>query len=126
MATRRMISKAVTDSDNFISMPAAAQSLYFHLNLACDDDGFTDQIQIAMIKAHASTDDLKILIMKSFVIKFESGVLVVRHWRMHNTLRKDRYVPTVFQEELSQLSATESQSYALIDDGCHLVAKRLP
>ena len=91
-----------------------------------DDDGFTDQIQIAMIKAHASADDLKILIMKSFVIRFESGVLVVRHWRMHNTLRKDRYVPTLFQEELAQLGVTESQSYALNDDGCHLVAKRLP
>ena len=98
MAERRMFTKQVTDSDSFIEMSSAAQALYFHLNQGADDDGFNNQIQTAMLKAHAGTDDLKILMAKNFVIRFESGVIVIKHWRMHNTLRKDRYKPTSYQE----------------------------
>ena len=126
MAERRMFSKKVTDSDAFIEMPSATQALYFHLNQAADDDGFNNQIQVAMMKSHAGVDDLKILMMKSFIIRFESGVIVIKHWRMHNVLRKDRYTPTSFQEELSQLNIKENQSYTLSGGGCQMVAKRLP
>lgn len=123
MAERRMFSKKVTDSDAFIEMSSAAQALYFHLNQGADDDGFNNQIQIAMLKAHASTDDLKILMAKNFVIRFECGVIVIKHWRMHNTLRKDRYTPTNFQEELRQLGLKDNGSYTL---GCQVVANGLP
>lgn len=123
MANKRMYSKDITDSDAFIEMSSAAQALYFHLNQGADDDGFNNQIQIAMIKAHASTDDLKILMAKSFVIRFESGVIVIKHWRMHNTLRKDRYTPTNYQEELKQLGIKDNGAYAL---GCQVVANGLP
>lgn len=123
MAEKRMFTKKVTDSDAFIEMSSAAQALYFHLNQGADDDGFNNQIQIAMLKAHASTDDLKILMAKNFIIRFESGVIVIKHWRMHNTLRKDRYTPTNFQEELKQLGIKDNKAYTL---GCQTVAKRLP
>lgn len=123
MANKRMYSKDITDSDAFIEMSSAAQALYFHLNQGADDDGFNNQIQIAMIKAHASTDDLKILMAKSFVIRFESGVIVIKHWRMHNTLRKDRYTPTNYQEELKQLGIKDNGAYTL---GCQVVANGLP
>lgn len=123
MAERRMFTKKVTDSDAFIEMSSAAQALYFHLNQGADDDGFNNQIQMAMLKAHASADDLKILIAKNFVIRFESGVIVIKHWRLHNTLRKDRYTPTNFQEELQQLGMKDNGSYTI---GCQTVAKRLP
>lgn len=123
MANKRMYSKDITDSDAFIEMSSAAQALYFHLNQGADDDGFNNQIQIAMIKAHASTDDLKILMAKSFVIRFESGVIVIKHWRMHNTLRKDRYTPTNYQEELRQLGIKDNGAYTL---GCQVVANGLP
>ena len=123
MAKKRMFSNAVTDSDAFIEMPSAAQALYFHLNQGADDDGFNNQIQLAMLKAHASTDDLKILMAKNFVIRFDCGVIVIKHWRLHNTLRKDRYTPTNFQEELQMLGIKENGSYTL---GCQTVAKRLP
>ena len=123
MAERRMFTKKVSDSDAFIEMPSAAQALYFHLNQGADDDGFNNQIQIAMLKAHASLDDLKVLMMKNFIIRFDSGVIVIKHWRMHNTLRKDRYTPTNFQEELSLLGIKDNGSYTL---GCQMVAKRLP
>ena len=123
MAERRMFTKKVTDSDAFIEMSAAAQALYFHLNQGADDDGFNNQVQNAMFKAHASVDDLKILMVKSFIIRFDSGVIVIKHWRMHNTLRKDRYIPTNFQEELAQLGIKENGAYTF---GCQAVSERLP
>lgn len=125
MAERRMFTKKITDSDAFIEMPSTTQALYLHLNQAADDDGFNNQIQIAMMKAHASVDDLKLLMLKNFIIRFENGVIVIKHWRMHNTLRKDRYTPTNFQEELAQLSIKENLSYSL-NDGCQVVANGLP
>lgn len=126
MAEKRMFAKKVTDSDPFIEMSSAAQALYFHLNQSADDDGFSNQIQLAMMKSHASVDDLKVLLLKNFVIRFESGVIVIKHWRMHNTLRRDRYSPTSFQDELAMLNIKENLSYSLSDCGCQVVAERLP
>ena len=123
MAEKRMFTKKITDDDNFISLPSSAQALYFHLNQGADDDGFNNQVQMAMWKAHASIDDLKVLMAKSYIIRFDSGVIVIKHWRMHNTLRKDRYTPTSFQEELQMLGIKDNGAYTL---GCQTVAKRLP
>lgn len=123
MANKRMFSKDITDSDAFIEMSSAAQALYFHLNQGADDDGFNNQVQMAMMKAHASTDDLKILMAKNFVIRFECGVIVIKHWRLHNTLRKDRYTPTNYQEELNMLGIKDNGVYTL---GCQVVANGLP
>ena len=123
MAEKRMFTKKITDSDAFIEMSSAAQALYFHLNQGADDDGFNNQVQMAMWKAHASIDDLKVLLAKNYIIRFESGVIVIKHWRMHNTLRKDRYTPTNFQDELNQLGLKDNGAYTL---GCHVVAERLP
>jgi hypothetical protein len=123
MAEKRMFTKKITDSDAFIEMSSAAQALYFHLNQGADDDGFNNQVQMAMWKAHASIDDLKVLLAKNYIIRFESGVIVIKHWRMHNTLRKDRYTPTNFQEELNQLGLKGNGAYTL---GCQVVANGLP
>ena len=131
MAEKRMYTKKITDSDAFIELSAPSQALYFHLNQGADDDGFNNQIQLAMHKAHASVDDLKMLMMKNFIIRFESGVIVIKHWRMHNTLRKDRYTPTNFQEEIQQLALKENGSYTFNDElnpvwlpnGCHRLDK---
>ena len=123
LADKRMFTKKITDDDNFTSLSSSAQALYFHLNQGADDDGFNNQIQIAMFKAHASIDDLKVLIAKSYIIRFDSGVIVIKHWRMHNTLRKDRYKPTNFLEELHLLGIKENGAYTL---GCQTVAERLP
>ena len=123
MAERRMFTKKITDSDAFTEMSSAAQALYFHLNQGADDDGFNNQIQMAMFKAHASTDDLKILLAKNFIIRFESGVIVIKHWRMHNTIRKDRYTPTNFKDELEQLGIKENGAYThWLPNGCQMVA----
>ena len=118
-----MYSKDVTDSDAFIEMSSAAQALYFHLNQGADDDGFNNQVSMAMWKAHAGVDDLKVLMAKNFIIRFECGVIVIKHWRLHNTLRKDRYTPTNYQEELNQLGIKDNGAYTL---GCQVVADGLP
>ena len=123
MAERRMYTKKITDADAFIQMPSASQALYFHLNQGADDDGFNNQIELAMFKAHASVDDLKILLAKNYIIRFESGVIVIKHWRMHNTIRKDRYTPTNFQEELAQLGIKDTGAYTQwLPNGCQMVA----
>ena len=130
MAVKRMFSNKISDSDFFIEMGASAQALYFHLNQGADDDGFNNQVSLAMFRAHASMDDLKVLLTKQFIIRFESGVIVIRHWRLHNTLRKDRYVPTDFQEEFNLLGIDEKGAYQLkgkgwLPNGCQLVSTDL-
>lgn len=129
MAERRMFTKKITDDGNFTSLSSSAQALYFHLNQSADDDGFNNQVELSMFKAHASIDDLKVLLAKRFIIQFESGVIVIKHWRMHNTLRKDRYTPTSFQDELKMLGIKNNGSYTLdmsqaerLPNGCQVVA----
>lgn len=124
MAERRMFTKKVTDDDNFMSLSASAQALYLHLSMSADDDGFCNQVSIAMFKAHASIQDLEALLSKRYIYQFENGVIVIKHWRMANALRKDRYTPTAFQEELKQLKIKDNGSYTMQNE--ELVAIGLP
>ena len=110
-----MFTQKIVDSDAFLDMPLSAQSLYFHLNMRADDDGFINNPKKIQRMIGASDDDLKLLIVKRFVLCFESGVIVIKHWRMHNLIRKDRYNPTQYQEELGMLGIKENGSYT--DDG---------
>lgn len=127
MAERRMFTKKITDSDAFTELTSEAQALYFHLNQGADDDGFNNQIQNAMFKSHATIVNLNELITKKFIIKFESGVVVIKHWRMHNTLRKDRYTPTNFKNEFNKLKIKENSSYTLtIDNDKHKTQDESP
>lgn len=111
MAERRMFTMKIVDSDAFLEMPTSAQALYFHLNMRADDDGFLNNPRKIMAYVGASPDDLRLLITKRFLLVFESGVIVIKHWRMHNTLRKDRYTPTQYQELFAQLGIKENGSY---------------
>ena len=130
MAERRMFTKKVTDDDNFMSLSSSAQALYLHLSMNADDDGFCNQVSVSMFKAHASVQDLQALLEKRYIYQFENGVIVIKHWRMANALRKDRYTPTAFQEELAKLDIKDNGSYTLknddsdvwLPDGCQLVA----
>ena len=113
MANKRMFNNSVLDSDAFLDLPLSAQALYFHLNLRADDDGFISKPKRIQAYIGASEDDLKLLILKRFVIAFEDGVIVIKHWRMHNTIQKDRYHPTLFQEEFKMLGIKENKAYTL-------------
>ena len=112
MAEKRMFTKKITDTDAFLEMPLSTQALYFHLNMHADDDGFVGNPRRMARLIGASEDDLRILIAKRFILVCDAtGVIVIKHWRMHNTLRMDRYHPTEYQEELSKLFLKTNNSY---------------
>ena len=113
MAQKRMFDKSITNSDNFLELPDSSQILYFHLSMNADDDGFIDNWKSIMRMTGTKEDDLKILITKSYVIPFDSGVIVIRHWRMNNYLRTDRYKETTHKEEKKLLSLGENEEYLL-------------
>ena len=113
MAVKRMFSMTVVDSDAFLDMPLSSQCLYFHLNMRADDDGFIGNPKRIQKMIGSSEDDLKLLLAKRFILAFEDGVIVIKHWKMHNTIRHDRYVATTYQEELSMLITKDNKSYTL-------------
>lgn len=121
MANKRMFDKRVIDSDSFLEMPLTTQAVYFHLNMRADDDGFVDNWKSILRTVGGKEDDVKVLISKNFIIPFENGVIVIKHWRLNNILRKDRYVATIYQDEKKQLIAENSGEYSLgIPNGNHL------
>ena len=117
MAERRMFAKTIIDSDAFLEMPATAQMLYFHLAMRADDDGFINNPKRIMRMIGSGDDDLKLLILKKFIIPFESGVVVIKHWRINNYLRTDRYKETAYIDEKSRLEIKENGAYTLIESG---------
>lgn len=116
MAERRMFSKTIIDSDAFLDMPLSTQALYFHLSMRADDDGFINNPKKIQRMVGCNQDDITLLIAKRFVIPFESGVCVIKHWRIHNYIRTDRYKETPYQEEKSQLILKDNNSYTLSSD----------
>ena len=106
-----MFSKQIIDSDAFLEMPLSAQALYFHLSMRADDDGFVDNPKKIQRMVSASGDDLKLLIAKRYILIFDSGVIVIKHWRIHNTLKTDRYKETVYIEEKSMLDIKKNKAY---------------
>lgn len=111
MAQKRMISKKVIQTDMFMDMPLSAQALYFHLNLEADDDGFIANVKTVKRMVGASEDDLNLLVVKHFLLVFEAGILVIKHWKIHNTIKRDRYNETIFVNEKRHLIVTESKEY---------------
>jgi len=117
MAERRMFAKTIIDSDAFLDMPLSTQALYFHLSMRADDDGFINNAKKIQRMLGCADDDLKILLAKNFVIPFETGVCVIKHWKLHNYIQKDRYKPTVYVDEKNKLSTKNNDVYTL-DTGC--------
>ena len=113
MANRRMFAKAIIDSDAFLDMPPSTQVLYFHLAMRADDDGFINNPKTIMRIVGAKDDDIKLLVAKRFIIPFDSGVVVIKHWRIHNYIQKDRYTETKYIEEKNQLIINKKNGYSL-------------
>ena len=108
-----MFTKKITESDAFLDMPKSTQCLYFHLNMNADDDGFINNPKKIQRMIGCGDDDMRLLITKSFIIPFESGVVVIKHWLMHNLIRKDRYTETDYVEEKNMLKVKKSSAYTL-------------
>ena len=113
MAERRMFAKSIISSDAFLDMPLSTQALYFHLSMNADDDGFINGAKRITRMVGANDDDLKLLIAKNFVIAFESGVICIKHWRIHNYIRGDRKKDTNYKNEMALLSVKENGAYTL-------------
>ena len=111
MAERRMFAKTIVLSDAFLDMPMSARCLYFTLGMLADDDGFINAPRAIMRQCGASDDDMKLLLAKKFVLAFESGVIVIKHWRMNNYLQKDRYTETKYKDEKALLFLDENNAY---------------
>ena len=118
MAERRMFAKTIIDSDAFIDMPLSTQALYFHLSMRADDDGFINNPKKIQRMIGAADDDIKVLITKKFIIPFESGIVVIKHWKIHNYIQKDRYKPTMYLDEKSMLETKENKGYTLKKNEC--------
>lgn len=118
MARRRMFSLDVVDTDAFLDLPATSQNLYFHLGMRADDDGFISSPKRVTAMVNASGDDLKLLIAKGFLIPFESGICVIRDWKVNNYIQRDRYTPTIYLEEKQKLSCEKTGRYAPLDTLC--------
>lgn len=111
MANRRMFCLDIVNSDAFLDMPCSAQNLYFHLAMRADDDGFIGNPNAITRLVNSSNEDLQLLKTKRFLLAFPNGVVVIKHWRMHNTIQKDRYKPTAYTQEFSQLTVKENNAY---------------
>lgn len=113
MAQKRMFSNTITDTDRFLDMPASTQNLYFHLNMHADDDGFVDSPKRIMRNVGASNDDMNVLLSKQFVLNFDSGIILIKDWKIHNVIRKDMYKPTIYTDEKNQIILDDTNSYRL-------------
>lgn len=118
MAEKRMFAKTIIDSDAFLDMSLSTQALYFHLSMRADDDGFVNNPRKIQRMIGAGDDELKMLIAKKFIIPFESGVCVIKHWRIHNYIQNDRYKETVYKEEKAHLILKENKAYKYVDTPC--------
>lgn len=111
MAERRMFAKTIIDSDAFLDMPLSTQALYFHLSMRADDEGFINNPKRIQKIVGCGDDDLRLLVAKKFVILFESGVIVIKHWRIHNYIQKDRFKSTMYIDEKNMLEMKENKTY---------------
>lgn len=111
MAKRRMFSMQIVDSDAFLDMPISSQLLYFHLSMRADDEGFIGNPKRIMRMIGVQDDDLKVLLAKRFILPFESGVVVIKHWLLHNTIKMDRFSPTVYRKERILIGMKKNKSY---------------
>lgn len=118
MAKRRMFSLDIVDTDDFLDMPASTQNLYFHLGMRADDDGFVSSPRKITKIVNCSTDDLKLLITKGFIIPFDSGICVIRDWKQNNYIQSDRYHPTIHLDEKKLIGETEAGQFFLMEKNC--------
>jgi len=112
MAERRMFAKTIIDSDMFLDLPLSTQALYFHLSMRADDEGFINNPKKIMRMVGASQNEFEMLLAKRFILSFDSGVIVIKHWKMHNYIQKDRRKPTVYHEEAAQLVTKKNKAYS--------------
>ena len=125
MAERRMFAKTIIDSDAFLDMPLSTQALYFHLSMRADDDGFLNNANKIMRTIGANQNDMDLLLVKNFIIRFEDGICVIKHWRIHNYIQTDRYHETMYKDNKVLLSIDDNKAYTLKNTGKKLEGNKV-
>ena len=120
-----MFAKTIIDSDMFLDMPLSTQALYFHLSMRADDDGFLNNSNRIMRLIGANQNDFDLLLVKKFIIKFDDGICVIKHWRIHNYIQNDRYKETNYKKEKSTLNIDDNKAYTFEDTGKKLIGNRV-
>jgi uncharacterized phage protein (TIGR02220 family) len=124
MAERRMFAKTIIDSDDFIDMPLSTQALYFHLSMRADDEGFINNPKKIMRMIGASQNEMELLLAKKYVLSFDSGVVVIKHWHIHNYIQKDRFKPSLYREERDSIILSDTKIYTeRVQDGYNMDTK---
>lgn len=126
MAERRMFAKTIVLSDAFLDMPLGARCLYMTMSMLADDDGFVNSPKSIIRQVGATEDDLRVLIAKKFILPFDNGVIVIKHWRINNYLRNDRYQPTVYTEQMEQLTLDENRAYTAKENAVGIPSIGIP
>lgn len=121
MAERRMFSKTIINSDLFLDLPSSAQNLYFHLSLNADDEGFVNSPKKIMKYVNSQIEDMELLVENGFIKKFDSGIVVIIHWNLHNYIQKDRFKATIYQKEKQQLVLV-GKKYVMKDECTQFVS----
>ncbi len=111
MAERRMFSKKITESDSFTALPPSTQNLYFHFSMNSDDDGFVNNARSVQRQIGAKNRDIELLIANGYIMAFDSGVFLITHWRINNSIRSDRHTSTIYTSEFSQIYVDKSGAY---------------
>lgn len=117
MAEKRMFAKTITESDAFLELSPVAQMLYIHLNMNADDWGVVNSSRKVLRISGATEEDMQALIDAKFVIPFP-GVVVIKHWFLHNYIPKDRRTPSKYGEILDQLRLADNKAYTLGEGDC--------
>ena len=125
MAERRMMAKSVIETDHFMDMPMSSQCLYFHLLLRADDDGFIKNPSAIRREVGCGEDDMKLLVVKRFILHFDTGVIVIRHWKIHNYIRKDMYHPTECQAERGLLTGGADKTAYVPKEGVQIQGRNV-
>ena len=112
MAEKRMFSKKIVDSDRFLDLPPTARLIYFELGIRCDDDGFCACPGKILRMTGAGREELRMLLDAGLLLEFD-GVVVLRDWRVHNCLRRDRLRPLAYPEIAAQLWISPTGRYEL-------------
>ena len=126
MGNHRMFANTIIDSDLFLEMPLSTQALYFHLGMRADDEGFINNPKKIIRSVSCTEDDLKLLVAKGFIISFDSGIIVIAHWNIHNSIRKDRKKDTFFQDEKALLEIDNKNVYMLCQPSDNQVSTKCP
>lgn len=111
MANRRCFSKDIVCSDDFYDLPISSQALYFHLGMQADDRGYVNNARSIIKIIGSSAGDLEQLINKKFVLVRETNLILIKGWRINNTIQPSRLVETKYTEDLKKLFFDENNSY---------------